>query len=99
MRERAIGSDELEQLRRWGEGLRGDPREEVAAAGRAIVLLVDEVERLAVNAWNERLYGPIAETVERPAPARSTADASMSLLQRLRLGRRQDADNPQDGLV
>jgi hypothetical protein len=88
VRERAIGSDELEQLRRWGEGLRSDSREEVAAAGRAIVLLVDEVERLTLDAWNERLYGPAADAPDVPT----------SLLRRLRLQRRRDADDPQGDL-
>jgi hypothetical protein len=68
--------------------LRSDPREEVAAAGRAIVLLVDEVERLTLDAWNERLYGPPAEPADVPG----------SLLKRLHLQRRRDADNPQRGL-
>jgi hypothetical protein len=51
-----LTADELEQLRRWGAGLQHDAREEVSAAGRAIVLLVDEIERLHVSAWDERLY-------------------------------------------
>jgi hypothetical protein len=90
VRERAIGSDELEQLRRWGEGLRGDPREEVAAAGRAIVLLVEEVERLTLNAWNERLYGPPLDE--------STPDVPTSLLHRLRSRRRREGEDPQHEL-
>ena len=91
MRERAIGSDELEQLRRWGEGLRGDPREEVAAAGRAIVLLVEEVERLTLAAWNERLYGPLHDALAG-APE---MDAPATLLQRLRSRRGRSIDEPQ----
>ena len=91
MRERAIGSDELEQLRRWGEGLRGDPREEVAAAGRAIVLLVEEVERLTLAAWNERLYGPLHDALAS-APE---MDAPATLLQRLRSRRGRSIDEPQ----
>jgi hypothetical protein len=51
-----LKADELEQLRRWGNGLQHDPREEVSAAGRAIVLLIEEIERLHVLAWDRRLY-------------------------------------------
>ena len=91
MRERAIGSDELEQLRRWGEGLRGDPREEVAAAGRAIVLLVEEVERLTLAAWNESLYGPLHDALSG-APE---MDAPATLLLRLRTRRGRSIDDPQ----
>ena len=39
-------AQQLEQLRRWGIGLEADGREEVAAAGRAILLLIEEVEQL-----------------------------------------------------
>jgi hypothetical protein len=53
--ESRLKADELEQLRRWGNGLQHDPREEVSAAGRAIVLLVEEIERLHVVAWDRRV--------------------------------------------
>jgi hypothetical protein len=49
-----LDEQKLELLRRWGDGLVGDPREEVRAAGRAILLLVEEIERLHVDLWNER---------------------------------------------
>lgn len=44
----------IETLRVWGEGLSGDVRDEVRAAGRAITMLVEEIERLNVDLWNER---------------------------------------------
>ena len=53
-----LNADELEQLRRWGAGLQQDPRLEVSAAGRAIVLLIEEIERLHVLVWDHRLYPP-----------------------------------------
>jgi hypothetical protein len=53
-----LKADELEQLRRWGAGLQQDPRLEVSAAGRAIVLLIEEIERLHVLVWDHRLYPP-----------------------------------------
>ena len=37
-----------------GRGLRMDDREEVRAAGRAIVLLCDDVERLEMKLWQLR---------------------------------------------
>ncbi|MGZ4413554.1 MAG: hypothetical protein ACXVRZ_04125 [Gaiellaceae bacterium] len=51
-----VDAEKLEILRRWGGGLQNDPRAEVAAAGRAIQLLIDEIERLHVLAWDGRLY-------------------------------------------
>src|SRR3954469_4385041 len=44
----------VETLRAWGEGLRDDQREEVRAAGRAITLLVEEIERLNIDLWHAR---------------------------------------------
>jgi hypothetical protein len=34
--------------------LRDDPREEVRAAGRAITMLVEEIERLNIDLWHAR---------------------------------------------
>ena len=45
----------VETLRAWGEGLAQDPRDEVRAAGRAITLLVEEIEHLNVDLWNARV--------------------------------------------
>ena len=45
----------VETLRVWGEGLAVDPRDEVRAAGRAITLLVEEIEHLNVDLWNARV--------------------------------------------
>ena len=44
----------VETLRAWGEGLQSDPRDEVRAAGRAITMLVEEVERLNIDLWHAR---------------------------------------------
>jgi hypothetical protein len=51
-----LDAEKLDVLRRWGNGLQSDRRDEVAAAGRAITLLVDEIERLHVLVWGRRLY-------------------------------------------
>lgn len=49
-----LDEEKIETLRSWGEGLQTDPREEVRAAGRAITLLVEEIEALNVDLWNAR---------------------------------------------
>ena len=51
-RHSVLDEEKLETLRRWGEGLTRDGREEVAAAGRAILMLVEEIELLHVDLWN-----------------------------------------------
>ena len=49
-----MDEEQFEAVRNWGEGLRGDSREEVRAAGQAIVLLCAEVDRLERELWNEK---------------------------------------------
>jgi len=49
-----LDEEKIETLRAWGEGLQSDGREEVRAAGRAITLLVEEIEHLNVDLWNAR---------------------------------------------
>lgn len=52
--QRRLDEAKVETLRAWGEGLRIDPREEVKAAGRAITMLVEEIERLNIDLWHAR---------------------------------------------
>jgi len=66
----------IETLRTWGEGLRSDPRDEVRAAGRAITLLVEEIERLNIDLWHARTdprdadgEEPVADSPARSLPA------------------------------
>jgi hypothetical protein len=59
--EKRLDEAKIETLRIWGDGLSGDPREEVRAAGRAITMLVEEIERLNVDLWNERAHIRFAE--------------------------------------
>jgi hypothetical protein len=53
-----LDEHKIETLRQWGEGLSADWREEVRAAGKAITLLVEEIERLNVDLWNARAQVP-----------------------------------------
>jgi hypothetical protein len=75
-----LSADELEQLRRWGAGLQQDSRLEVSASGRAIVLLIEEIERLHVLVWDHRLYPQDAD------------DLPVTLAQRLRQRLRPQTD-------
>jgi hypothetical protein len=53
-----LDEEKLEMLATWGEGLLADGRDELRAAGRAILLLVEEIERLNVDLWHARTPGP-----------------------------------------
>ena len=45
--------------------MRDDPREEVRAAGRAITMLVEEIERLNIDLWHARTDRLQAATAPR----------------------------------
>ncbi len=49
-----LDSEQIELLRTWGAGLATDERDEVRAAGKAITMLVDEIDRLNIDLWNLR---------------------------------------------
>jgi hypothetical protein len=49
-----LDEEKLEMLRAWGEGLLNDGRAELRAAGRAIMMLVEEIELLHVDLWHAR---------------------------------------------
>lgn len=50
-----LDEERLEILRGWGAGLSRDQREELRAAGKAIMVLIDEIDRLQVDLWNARV--------------------------------------------
>jgi hypothetical protein len=49
-----LDENKLEALRRWGQGLREAGSEESAAAGRAILMLIEEIERLRLEQLRAR---------------------------------------------
>ena len=71
--------EKLSMLGRWAEGLQRDQRAEVAASGKAILMLIEEVERLHVVVWDGRL-NPSRE----PEAAQKDLESFPSLLLRLR---------------
>jgi hypothetical protein len=81
-----LDAEKLDVLRRWGRGLHEDEREEVAAAGRAISLLIDEIERLHVLVWDRKLYPeePIAAPQGSDEPAEGSEGAEETLGRTLR---------------
>ena len=85
--ETGLDSEKLGLLQRWATGLQEDAREEVAAAGRAILLLIEEIERLHVVVWDMRLY-PGAAALEPEAAATEPQLATPAEDLHLSLGRR-----------
>ena len=76
----------LELLRSWGEGLSGDDRAELKSAGKAILLLVEEIERLHVDLWSAHTAAPAADDLSgaAEAPVAPAPELGSALGRRLR---------------
>src|SRR5688500_17611657 len=88
-----LDEEKIELLRRWGEGLEGDHREETRAAGRAILLLIEEIDRLHIDLWNERTPALAATAPDEEFEA-ARPDVQSSLRARLRQLRRRRTEEP-----
>ena len=65
-----LDEEKLEALRSWGERLRQSAGEESAAVGRAILMLIEEIDQLHIELWHARLRESHAE----PVPTDSTEE-------------------------
>jgi hypothetical protein len=83
---------ELEELRCWGLALREADKESVAA-GRAILMLIEELERLRLDLWRTREQ---LDRIDRPDNEVAAAPVASVLHDRLRriLARDQDSGQP-----
>ncbi|HLY87268.1 MAG TPA: hypothetical protein VKO84_12285 [Gaiellaceae bacterium] len=75
-----LDEEKLEALRSWGERLRQAGGEESAAVGRAILMLVEEIDRLHIDLWHARMQArddePVATDTEQ-APIASSLHARL----------------------
>lgn len=79
-----LDAEKLEILRGWGDGLSKDDRDEVRSAGRAILLLIEEIERLHIDLWHLRRPDEADAPVgEEPAPRETAPELGTSLRTRL----------------
>jgi len=80
-----LDESKIEQLRAWGAGLLADGNHEVRATGKAILLLIEEIERLHVDVWDAKT------TQEQEQPDQADGDgqvqASLDRTLRARLSR------------
>jgi hypothetical protein len=83
-----LDEEKLATLRRWGEGLRELGSEELAAAGRAILLLLEEIDRLHTELWHQSQ----SPSTGKDEAASNNTSLSTTLRDRLRwrLGRAND---------
>ena len=87
-----LDEDKLDQLRRWGTGLAAADDQELRATGKAILLLIEEIEALHVELWNAKTVSAeddVAESEGEEASLERTLGARLR-----RLGRRSAAEVP-----
>jgi hypothetical protein len=76
-----LDEERIEMLRSWGDGLQNSDRDELRAAGRAILMLIEEIDRLEADIWNER-----AAAIQAATEHRSSASLAGTLRDRLARG-------------
>jgi hypothetical protein len=79
-----LDEERLEILRSWGIGLASDDREELRAAGKAITVLIDEIDRLQVDLWNSRAVEREGSDLVEPLMAAAQGTALRDRLTRHR---------------
>lgn len=98
-----LDEERLEILRAWGTGLSASGRDELRAAGKAIVMLVEEIDRLQADVWMAReaavqraRVAPATPTEPEPRPepepavtraSSDTSDIARTLGERIARGR------------
>jgi hypothetical protein len=88
-----LDENKLETLRRWGEGLRQAGGEEYAAAGRAILMLIEEIEQLHIDLWHGREQLSRATSVASDETAEEPDEPlALTLHERLQRVLRRDSD-------
>jgi hypothetical protein len=86
-----LGEDKLETLRRWGQGLREAGGEERAASGRAILMLIEEIERLRLELSRTREQGSREDPAGGEAAADTDGPPASTLHQRVQQAVRRDS--------
>jgi hypothetical protein len=75
-----LSEAKLDQLRAWGTGLSAHDSPDVRATGKAILMLIEEIERLHVDLWSAKAASPEGqpqlETI--PAPLEPSIDLEES---------------------
>ena len=66
-----MDDSQVEELRRWAVGLSNDPRPEVKAAAKAILMLTDDVRAARSQLWEERMIREALEARDAAAEAPS----------------------------
>ena len=86
-----LDEQKIATLRLWADGLARDERDEMRAAARAILMLIDEVELLHVELWHAGHLSPASDD-DAPEPPDPPPDHRPSLRSVLRERLRKTAE-------
>jgi hypothetical protein len=75
-----LDEERLETLRTWGAGISTSARDELRAAGKAFLMLVDELDRLEADLWNARAAAKQAEVAAAAREAEAARSVPETLL-------------------
>jgi hypothetical protein len=88
-----LDEEKLEALRSWGERLRQTGGDESAAVGRAILMLVEEIDRLHIELWHARLQRSAEPVSADTISEAEDAPVTSTLQTRLRRVLRRESDS------
>jgi hypothetical protein len=91
-----LDEEKLEMLRAWGEGLVNDGRDELRAAGRALLMLVEEIELLHVDLWHARQHAAEEAEIQRAGSWESRRQLGLALQRRISTLRRRGLSGSAD---
>ena len=84
----AVDDGQVQELRRWAQGLSTDPRPEVQAAAKAITMLADDLEAARSQLLEERMIREALEgRLADEEAVEMESDLRTRLFQRLSRGR------------
>jgi hypothetical protein len=75
-----LDEDKINQLRAWGSGLAANGSDDLRATGKAILLLIEEIERLHIDLWNAKS----AQEEDQPDPSEVDDQVQASIDRTLR---------------
>jgi hypothetical protein len=90
----ALDDDKLEALRSWGERLRRASSEEQSAAGRAILMLIEDIDQLRNELSRARWQPSERDPEPSDEPADGAEEPASTLNDRLQRVLRRDSDSP-----
>jgi hypothetical protein len=79
-----LDEDKLEQLQRWGAGLVNAEDQELRATGKAILLLIEEIEALHVELWTAKTAVAVVDDTDDEAAGDEEVSLDRTLGSRLR---------------